>query len=66
MNSEIRDASGRLIGRITSTGTISEGRDAAGRLKGTYHPKANETRDATGRRVATGNVLSLLIADPTR
>lgn len=66
MNSDIRDASGRLLGRIKFNGTVYEARDSSSRLKGTYNPKLDETKDATGRRVASGNMLSFLIGDPTR
>jgi len=59
---ELRDRSGRLVGKIraTSSGKL-EGRDAGGRLKGTFNPKSNETRDASGRLVGKGNFLSNLI-----
>ena len=36
-------------------------RDASNRLLGTYEPRANETRDASNRLVAKGNVLTSLI-----
>ncbi len=59
---ELRDGNDRLIGTIAdlADGTC-EGRDASGLLRGTYHPKTNETRDADGRLVGTGNMLSTLI-----
>lgn len=61
-NHELRDRNGRLIGRIREiSGGKLEGRDAGGRLKGTYDPRTNETRDATGRLIAKGNLLSTLI-----
>jgi hypothetical protein len=31
-----------------------------------YNPKTNETRDPTGRRIASGDMLAFLIADPTK
>ena len=58
---ELRDATGRLIGKIKPSGSKYEGRDAIGRLKGTYDPKSNETRDSSGRLVGKGNLLSSLI-----
>jgi hypothetical protein len=58
---ELRDAGGRLIGKIKMSGSKYEGRDAGGRLKGTYDPKSNETRDSGGRLVGKGNLLSSLI-----
>jgi len=59
---ELRDRSGRLIGKIEiqSSGK-HEGRDASGRLKGTYDPRTNETRDSSGRLVGKGDMLSSLI-----
>ena len=63
---QLRDKSGRLIGRIKMSGSKYEGRDASGRLKGTYNPKTNETRDRSGRLVGKGNMLAMLITDPTK
>jgi hypothetical protein len=48
------------------SGSKYEGRDASGRLKGTYNPKNNETRDRSGKLVGKGNMLAMLITDPTR
>lgn len=64
---EIRDKSNRLLGKIKqlSSGKF-EGRDASNRLKGTYNPKTNETRDASNRLVGKGNMLAMLVTDPTR
>jgi hypothetical protein len=64
---EIRDRHNKLLGRIKqrSDGKL-EGRDASNRLKGTYDPKRNETRDASNRLVGKGNLLPVLITDPTR
>ena len=59
---EVRNRSGRLIGRIT---TLANGNrvayDTAGRLKGTYYPRTHETIDSSGRRVGTGDMLAVLI-----
>jgi hypothetical protein len=42
----------RLIGCIKEvSGGKLEGRNAGGRLKGTYDPRTNETRDASGRLI---------------
>jgi hypothetical protein len=58
---ELRDRSGRLLGKIKEMGDKLEIRDAAGRLKGKYDPKSNETRDPAGRLVGKGNLLSSLL-----
>ena len=64
---ELRDRRGRLLGkiRLSSTGRY-EGRDVGGRIRGTYDPRTDETRDASGRVVGRGNMLPELVIDPTR
>lgn len=59
---KLRDRQGRLLGEIIqkSDGKF-EGRDKFGRLMGTYEPKSNQTRDARGSVVGTGNLLASLI-----
>lgn len=63
----LKDRTGRLLGKITerSDGRL-EGRDYTGRRKGIYDPKRDQTFDYTGRLVGRGNLLSVLITDPTR
>lgn len=62
MRQELRDSNGRPIGSITITSNGKhEGRDANGRLKGSFDPKTNETRDSNGRVVGKGNVLAGVI-----
>jgi hypothetical protein len=58
----LRDKGGRLLGRISekSDGRL-EGRDHAGRLKGTYDPRTDQTRDQAGRLVGKGNLLSSVV-----
>jgi len=59
---DLRDRSGRLIGRIEiKSDGKQEIRDASGRLKGHYDPKSNQTRDSSGRLVGTGNLLTTLL-----
>ena len=58
---EIRDPRGRLIGVIQARGDLLEARDPAGRLRGRYYPRRNQTRSPEGRLVATGNVLSAML-----
>ena len=64
-SSELRGASGELIGRLTrrSDGAV-EARDASGRLRGVYDPNANRTRAADGRLIGTGDFLSALLVSP--
>jgi hypothetical protein len=61
----LRDRRGRQIGTIKhlSNGKL-EARDATGRVKGTFDPKTNETRDLSGRLVGRGNRLSTLVTGP--
>ena len=63
MSTEIlRDAQGRVIGKITETSSIKiEIRDNEGRYKGSYNPQTNETRDNSGRLVGKGNLLTMLL-----
>ena len=59
---ELRDRGGRLLGTICArNGGTLEARDAGAGLKGTYDPETNETRDAGGHLVGTGNQLSMLL-----
>jgi hypothetical protein len=64
---ELRDRNNRLLGKIKqlSNGKL-EGRDASNRLKGTFDPSSNETRDQNNSLVGKGNMLAILIADSTR
>jgi hypothetical protein len=54
-----------MLGRIAqrSDGRL-EGRDANGRLMGTYDPRRDETRDRNGALVGRGNQLSHLVLSP--
>lgn len=62
---ELRDKNGRLLGKIKLLSNSKlEGRDASGRLKGTYDMRSNETRDSSGRLVGKGNLLSNLVLAP--
>jgi len=63
----LRDRRGRQIGTIKqlSNGKM-EAHDVTGRVKGTFNPKTNETRDSSGRLVGRGNRLSILVTGPGR
>jgi len=58
---ELRDKSVKLLGKIKDVGGKLEIRDSAGRLKGKYDSKTNETRDDAGRLVGKGNLLAALL-----
>jgi hypothetical protein len=59
---DLRDRNNRVIGRIiTRSDGVMEIRDPVNRLKGTYHPKTNETRDPVNRLVGKGNLLATLL-----
>jgi hypothetical protein len=63
MSSQVlRDTRGRQIGTIKQLGNGKlEAHDVTGRVKGTFDPKTNETRDSSGRLVGRGNRLSTLV-----
>ena len=58
----LKDRAGRLIGKIKirNDGKM-EIRDRNGRLKGTYNPKTDQTRDKNGKLVGKGNLLTTLL-----
>jgi hypothetical protein len=62
MDHVLRDANSRIVGKIKtlSNGRL-EGRDANSRLKGTYDPKSNETRDSNGHLIGKGNLLAAIV-----
>lgn len=61
MDQVLRDSSGKLLGKIKDKGSILELRGANGELIGRYYIKDNKTRDAYGRLIGSGNLLSSLI-----
>lgn len=62
MKQQLRDSNNRPIGTITvTTNGKLEGRDANGRLKGTYDPKSDQTKDSNGRVVGRGNMLAAVV-----
>ena len=56
---ELRDKSGKLLGKIETNGNKQTLRDACGRLLGTFD--GVQTRDAQGRLVGNGNLLASLL-----
>jgi hypothetical protein len=63
MKTILRDRNNRPIGSIERLRDDRiEGRDANGRLKGTYDTKSDTTRDSSGRPVGRGNLLAAVIS----
>jgi hypothetical protein len=59
---DIRDSRGKLLGKIKELSSGKrEARNASGRLCGTYDPKNDVTRDASGRLIGKGDQLARLI-----
>ena len=56
---ELRDKSGRLLGKIEALGNRQTLRDSGGKLLGTFD--GIQTRDAQGRLVGNGNLLTSLL-----
>ena len=56
---ELRDKSGKLLGKIETNGNKQTLRDACGRLLGTFD--GVQTRDAQGRLVGNGTLLASLL-----
>lgn len=59
---DLRDRHGQLIGWREERGDRIEGRDASGQFRGWYDRHNNQTRDAGGMLVGTGDLLTGLIA----
>jgi hypothetical protein len=58
---ELRDKTGRLLGKIKEVSGKLELRDATGRLKGKYDPKTNQTRGPSNNLIGKGNLLATLL-----
>ncbi|MBM3902275.1 MAG: hypothetical protein FJ379_09320 [Verrucomicrobia bacterium] len=58
---ELRDRSGKLLGKIRPSGSKLEIRNASGMIRGTYDPMRDETRDSSGRLIGRGNLLATLL-----
>jgi hypothetical protein len=60
---ELRNPSGRLLGRIIRVSdTRVEARDTSGKLLGYYNSKTNQTFDPSGRMIGRGDFLASLIS----
>jgi len=58
---ELRDKSGKLLGKIKEVSGKLEIRNTSGKLLGKYDPKSDQTHDASGKLVGKGNFLSTLL-----
>jgi len=63
-NEILRDRMGGRIGEIEHQNDKLVLRDAMGHRLGEYSPRDNTTRDATGARIGTGNLLTTLLPRP--
>ena len=60
-NQILRDKMGRKIGEIQETNGKFVIRNANGSKKGEFDPKTNTTRDASGKKIGSGNLLITLL-----
>lgn len=58
---DLRDRSGRLLGRLKEVNGNLELRNRAGKLLGRYNHKTNTTRDRSGKLIGRGNLLASLL-----
>lgn len=58
----LKDSRGFTIGKISTDSSGKQTiKDARGFTKGTYDPKTNQTKDARGFLVGSGNLLATLL-----
>ena len=58
----LRDRMNRKLGTIkTDSSGVQTLYDPMNRRKGSYDPRANVTKDAMGRRIGKGNLLTTLL-----
>ena len=57
----LKDASGKTIGRIEDHGSKRVAYNSAGQKVGEYDESQDVTRDAHGRRIGQGDLLSSLL-----
>ena len=58
---EVRNKSGKLLGKISEKGGKLEIRNPSGKYLGRFDPKKNETRNSTGKMIMKGNGLITLL-----
>ena len=61
MHKYLRDSEGKVLGIITDSQDNRSIRDSSGRHRAAYDLKTNITRDAKGRVIGTGDLLSTVI-----
>lgn len=61
MHKYLRDSKGRVLGIVTDSRDNRSLRDPSGKHRATYDTKTNITRDARGRVMGTGDLLSTII-----
>jgi hypothetical protein len=61
MTQDIKDASGKLVGKRIENGRVTELRDAKGNTVGRYLSNANATYDRSNRKVGDGDQLMRLL-----
>lgn len=59
----IKDAKGKVIGRIWTSGFgVQELKDSKGKKLGYYDPRTDITKTSNGRKVGKGNLLMTLLS----
>lgn len=61
MDQILRDAHGKKLGTIKQENGKEVIRNANGKKLGSYDANNNTTRDANGRKIGTGNILTSLL-----
>ena len=60
-STDLRDRNGHVIGRLKQEGSKQVLYSASGQKLGWYDEHLNETRDARGQKVGSGNLLTTLM-----
>ena len=60
-STDLRDSNGHVIGRLKQEGSKQVLYNASGQKLGWYDEGLNETRDARGQNVGSGNLLTTLL-----
>jgi hypothetical protein len=60
-NEYLKDSTGRLLGVIKDSGDSKVLLNSTGRLLGKFDKRTTSTFDSTGRKIGTGNLLTMLL-----